>query len=501
MTQSPVALTVFNRPYQTAETFAALRAQRPPRLLIIADGPRPDHPSDFERCAEVRAIVEQVDWPCEVSRDYAESNLGLKRRVSSGLDWVFSHVDRAVVLEDDCVAHPDFFRFCDELLERYADDERVWVVTGDNFQGERRRGKAAYYFSKYPHCWGWATWRRAWSHYQGDIPFWKEWRTSDAWRRIAPTQVERAYWEAIFGKVERQEIDSWAYPWTACVWYGGGLTATPNVNLVTNMQLRNRRHPYHRLGGAAWHACPAARTCHPPCPREAGPASGPVCLRAPLRRAQTVAVPQGPRLGRPGDAKGPAGHPVTIEVDTSLLSEADLRYLEPFLSGEGSLELEDIWALMDEAWDECGCDQKVMDERVTRFYRHPVWLLNGLFIEQHEASLANRRAFAAWVEGKAPKRVADFGGGYGTFAVLIGQACPGAEVEIAEPNPHPAAVALAAKAPNVPLRARTVRRVQRDPRDRRVRARARPPGPRGRDGRAPAPGGFVRDGQCLLARA
>lgn len=217
--------------------FAALRAQRPPRLFVVADGPRVGHPDDVARCAAVRAIVEQVDWPCEVRRSYADANLGLKRRVSSGLDWVFGEVERAIVLEDDCVAHPDFFRLCDELLERYADDERVWVVTGDNFQAGRRRGNAAYYFSKYSHCWGWATWRRAWTHFEGDIPFWREWKTSKQWGHVAGTRAEREYWDAIFDTVERQEIDSWAYPWTVCVWYHGGLTATPNVNLVTNIGL------------------------------------------------------------------------------------------------------------------------------------------------------------------------------------------------------------------------------------------------------------------------
>ena len=235
MVQTPVAYIVFNRPAHTAETFAILRAQRPAKLFVIADGPRPGHPTDAERCAEVRVIVEQVDWPCEVQRDYAETNLGLKRRISSGLDWVFGQVERAIVLEDDCVAHPDFFAFCDALLERYADDERVWVITGDNFQDGHRRGDAAYYFSKYNHCWGWATWRRAWSHYQGDIPFWPAWKASDRWRRTIPSRAERTYWENIFDKVQREEIDSWAYPWTACVWYHGGLTATPNVNLVTNI--------------------------------------------------------------------------------------------------------------------------------------------------------------------------------------------------------------------------------------------------------------------------
>ncbi len=212
-----------------------IRDQRPRQVFVVADGPRAHRPDDVERCAAVRAVVEQMDWPCDVRRNYADTNLGLKRRVSSGLDWVFRQVDRAIILEDDCLAQPEFFSFCDDLLERYADDERVWVITGNNFQGGRKRGDAAYYFSKYNHCWGWATWRRAWKHYQGHIPFWPEWRVSHRWREVSTDQVERKYWENIFDWVIRGEVNSWAYPWTATVWYHGGLTATPNANLVTNI--------------------------------------------------------------------------------------------------------------------------------------------------------------------------------------------------------------------------------------------------------------------------
>lgn len=237
MTQipTPIAYIVFNRPQHTTQTFASIRAQQPSQLFIIADGPRPNHPTDAERCKAVRAIVEQIDWPCEVHRNYADANLGLKRRVSSGMDWVFSQVERAIVLEDDCLPHPDFFRFCDELLARYADDERVAVITGNNFQDGQKRGDGSYYFSKYNHCWGWATWRRAWQHYQGDLPFWPEWRLSESWHRLTPDSVERRYWGKIFERVRARQIDSWAYPWTASVWYQGGLTATPNVNLVSNI--------------------------------------------------------------------------------------------------------------------------------------------------------------------------------------------------------------------------------------------------------------------------
>lgn len=235
MNQTPVAYIVFNRPQHTENSFAVLRRQRPKKLFIIADGPRPSNPSDIARCSAVREIIENVDWPCEVRRNYAEINLGLKRRVSSGLDWVFEQVDRAIILEDDCVAHPDFFNFCDQLLDRYAGNDRISVITGNNFQDGRKRGDASYYFSKYNHCWGWATWRRAWKHYQGDLPFWSAWKHSDGWKAVCPDKVERLYWVKIFDQVYADGIDSWAYPWTACVWKHGGLTVTPNVNLVTNI--------------------------------------------------------------------------------------------------------------------------------------------------------------------------------------------------------------------------------------------------------------------------
>ncbi len=235
MTDISIAYIVFNRPRHTRETFLAIRAARPARLFIIADGPRPGHPTDEERCSAVREIVSQIDWPCEVQRNYADQNLGLKKRVSSGLDWVFSQVESAIILEDDCLPHPDFFSFCQELLERYKDDDRVWTITGNNNQNGKKRSNDAYYFSKYGHCWGWATWRRAWAQYDGDIKFWLEWKQSQDWSTKTPDPFEQAYWVDIFDRIYLKKIDSWAYPWMTCLWYHGGLTATPRVNLVTNI--------------------------------------------------------------------------------------------------------------------------------------------------------------------------------------------------------------------------------------------------------------------------
>jgi hypothetical protein len=232
---SPVAYIVFNRPRHTRETFAAIRKQKPVQLFIIADGPRQGHPEDVERCREVREVVALIDWPCEVHRNYSDNNLGCKHSVSSGLNWVFSRVDRAIILEDDCLASPDFFSFCNTLLEFYKNNERVWTVAGNSYQPEHQRGDGSYYFSKYPNCWGWATWRRAWQHYRGDMPFLKEWKKSPRWRECFPVRAEQRYWNRIFRLCQQGKIDTWDFPWIACAMYGGGLTATPNANLVKNI--------------------------------------------------------------------------------------------------------------------------------------------------------------------------------------------------------------------------------------------------------------------------
>lgn len=232
---APIVYIVFNRPRHTQETFAAIRKQKPSTLFVVADGPRETHPEDRERCGEVRSIVEAVDWPCTVFRNYSEVNLGCKRRVSTGLDWVFLHVDRAVILEDDCVASPEFFMFCDALLEYYKHNEAIWVVNGNSYQPEHRRGDGTYYFSKYPDCWGWATWRRAWNRYQGDLPFLDDWIRSPRWASSFPLEAERRYWRSIFRRAKNGTIDTWDYPWLACMNFGGGMAATPNANLVKNI--------------------------------------------------------------------------------------------------------------------------------------------------------------------------------------------------------------------------------------------------------------------------
>lgn len=231
----PVIFLIFNRPDLTRQVFEKIRDAQPRQLFVVADGPRSGHATDADRCAASRAVIDEVDWPCEVHREFSATNLGCKRRVASGITAAFEKYDRAIILEDDCVPDSSFFEYCTTLLNRYQDEPRVMCISGDNFQEGVTRGDGDYYFSKYPHCWGWATWKRAWDLFDVNIPDWPSWRDSEAFSKICPDGEERQYWSGIFDRCYRDDIDTWDYQWTLCCWMNQGLTAIPNANLVENI--------------------------------------------------------------------------------------------------------------------------------------------------------------------------------------------------------------------------------------------------------------------------
>ena len=226
---------VFNRPRLTEVVFSAIAKVQPRQLLIVADGPREDVPDDADKCARVRAIVERIDWPCEVLRNYSETNLGCKRRISTGLDWVFETVEEAIILEDDCLPDPAFFSFCEQLLDRYRYDERVLMISGDNFQFGRKVTSYSYYFSRYTHIWGWASWGRAWEHYDVEMGLWPLLRGT-GWLVDALGDTEEArYWENIFERTHKGLVNTWDYQWVFACWSQNGLSIMPAVNLVSNI--------------------------------------------------------------------------------------------------------------------------------------------------------------------------------------------------------------------------------------------------------------------------
>jgi hypothetical protein len=229
-----VALLLFRRPEETARVFERIRDARPRQLFLIADGPRRGNEEDARGCEQARAVVERVDWPCDVIRDYAGENLGLKRRIPSGLDRVFEEAGEAIVLEDDCLPHPSFFPYCRELLDRYRDDERIVHIAGSQLL-QRPPAQASYHFSRYVHVWGWASWRRAWDLYDVELSDWhadSEAERGGRLREMFEEPDERRYWGWVWD--HSGEIDNWDAQWSY-VGLTHGLSVNPNRNLISNV--------------------------------------------------------------------------------------------------------------------------------------------------------------------------------------------------------------------------------------------------------------------------
>ncbi|MCC3410816.1 MAG: glycosyltransferase family 2 protein [Microcoleus sp. PH2017_29_MFU_D_A] len=233
--KTPVAFIIFKRPEETQRVFAEIRKVKPSKLLVVADGPRPDKPGEDAQCAAARAIIEQVDWECEVLRNYAETNLGCRQRVSSGLDWVFDTVEEAIIIEDDCLPDSSFFYFAEELLERYRYDERIMSISGQNVQFGKQRTDFSYYFSRYTHCWSWASWRRAWRHYDLDMKLWPSVRDGNFLMDVLGDAHAAKIWTKTCQLCYDKAIDTWDFQWTFASFIQNGLNILSNVNLAANI--------------------------------------------------------------------------------------------------------------------------------------------------------------------------------------------------------------------------------------------------------------------------
>ena len=233
---TPVVFLVFNRPATTRRVFEAISQARPSRLLIVADGPRRTDEGEEERCRQVRDVVRAINWPCQLETNFADENLGCQERVISGLNWAFSRVDEAVILEDDCLPHPTFFRFCQELLERYRNDSRVAMISGDSFVEKAGRSHSSYYFSRMAHIWGWATWRSAWQRYDRRLEQWPRVKDSGMLDEIMDHPRIVRHWTRIFDQMYTGTgPNTWDYQWTYTLLINNALSIVPRVNLVENI--------------------------------------------------------------------------------------------------------------------------------------------------------------------------------------------------------------------------------------------------------------------------
>lgn len=235
MSQTPILLVIFNRPDVTQKVLDRIREVKPAKLYIAADGPRPGREGEEELCKQTRQVAEQVDWTCEVKKLYRDRNLGCGKAVSGAVSWFFEQEEQGIILEDDIMPDLSFFEYCARLLRDYRSDASVMHINGCNFQEGRERGDGSYYFSAFPHVWGWAGWRRSWKHYDFNLSDLNYFYNLKKINRYFPEKNIQNKWLEIFFRMNRKQIDTWDYQWNYAIWNAGGKVITPNVNLISNI--------------------------------------------------------------------------------------------------------------------------------------------------------------------------------------------------------------------------------------------------------------------------
>jgi hypothetical protein len=260
----PILFLIFNRPDLTRRVFDEIRLIKPRQLFIAADGNRKDHLGEEAVCIEARKITETIDWDCKVYRLYRDENLGCRIAVSSAITWFFKNVECGIILEDDCLPNRSFFYFCAELLERYKDSNEIGVISGSNHLPSNNNNSTSYYFSIYPHIWGWASWRRFWEQYDPDIELWSG--TAKDLTQHLPNRFAVNYWAKAFNDVKFNHMDTWDIQLVHLCVTESMCCVVPTVNLITNIGFDERATHTAKINH--WNAPPTGEEinfplCHP----------------------------------------------------------------------------------------------------------------------------------------------------------------------------------------------------------------------------------------------
>lgn len=238
----PILFLIFSRPDTTQQVFERIRQIKPARLYVAADAAREGRPEEAERCRQTRAIIEEIDWPCELKTLYREKNLGCKTAVAEAITWFFEQEEYGVILEDDCLPDLSFFPFCEELLIRYKDDERIGHIGGNNFFPGIVKDGLSYDFCSFSLIWGWASWRRVWKNYRVDFPYWNESQADKPMRKsLFKSLRDEIYFSSFISDALKGEnrINTWDVQYLFTLRAQNQLSVFPTVNMVTNIGLES----------------------------------------------------------------------------------------------------------------------------------------------------------------------------------------------------------------------------------------------------------------------
>ena len=228
----PILILGYNRPIHIRKLINKLRKIKPKYISLSLDGPKINE-KDKKNCQLVKNEIDKINWNCLIKKKFNLKNQGCRKSVRTAISWFFKNNEFGIILEDDCIPNKAFFLFCERINKIYKKNKKIFSISGSNFYNKKIKND--YFYSKYNHCWGWATWRRAWKYYDDNLTFLNKLKVSDKWKLLHESKVERRFWEKIFNNVKKKKIDSWAYVWTYSMWKNNGLTIIPKKNLIKNI--------------------------------------------------------------------------------------------------------------------------------------------------------------------------------------------------------------------------------------------------------------------------
>ncbi|MDD2549768.1 MAG: hypothetical protein PHD00_06700 [Bacteroidales bacterium] len=248
----PVLFIGFNRPEVSLQTFGYIRKAKPTKLYIAIDGPRADKPGEEKLVAEVKKVVENVDWPCETHYKYNETNKGAEITVSSAISWVFETEEYAIILEDDIVAPLSFFKFAQKMLVKYKDDGRIGLISGNNFTPIPV--ETDYFFAKYGHSWGWATWKRVWESFDLNIEIEKQHLKMGFLKSISNSRAEALFYKKRYKQMRKRGAgnNTWDMVANYISRTNRRINIVPSVNLTSNIGI----YGLHAKGESVFHNVP-----------------------------------------------------------------------------------------------------------------------------------------------------------------------------------------------------------------------------------------------------
>ena len=246
--ETPILIIIYNRPDLAKKVIRLVQRIKPKRLFIAADGPKSNNLIEIKKCQDSRNISKTIDWDCELKTLFQKTNLGCGKGPATAITWFFNHVEEGIILEDDCIPDLSFFLFCQDLLKKYKNNDRIMHISGSNFQFGIQRGDGSYYFSRYAEVWGWATWERAWQHFDYDLNFYQSFVKSGVIKKTFSNKRVQNYWLRKLNYVfNTRNVDIWDFQWLFAIWHNQGLSITPNQNLVSNQGFRkDGTHTFHK---------------------------------------------------------------------------------------------------------------------------------------------------------------------------------------------------------------------------------------------------------------